>query len=495
MLKSIHKTATALFTKALVGLLILSFAALGIAEIFTSTDNPTIASMGDQRISTHDFKRRYQEQLDLIAAQYGQHLTPQQARAIGVENSVLLAMLNELASNAYAQDLKLHITDNAVVENIRRDTLFAGVDGQFSPQLLIQARNRLGISELEFITMRRANIIRDHIINSLLEATTVPPTLYNAYQIFNHEQRKARYFVVDTKHFNVPPSMPDEKVLRDTYSANKSLFMTDELRDVEILMLTLSDVKRKLKISKNQLRKRYYRDIKNYTIPETRRVLQIPFRSVRAARKASNDIINGKHFDIVAKENEANEEDIDLGKISKDKLIDPIIAEAAFTLKKGEISKAIEGRFTVALLKVTDISPSKVIQFKDVQKQIRDNMINNMAPYEMRKLLDSIDDNRLAGKSFKEIAKLLGITFHEVKSINRSGYDTNDKLVISSPDLNKIMLSAFESAINIENDFIKLSDGGYAWTKTSSIIKEMQKPFEQVQDEVKKIWHEKQERK
>ncbi len=495
MLEVMRKAATGILTKVLIGLLVLSFAVWGIADMITGVGRSTIASVGGKDVSVYEFRQRYQEQVDLISARFGQRLTPQQARAFGVENSVLSTMIGELVASKHAQELNLSITDNAIEESIRRDPAFQGLDGSFSPQRLEQIRTRLGMSEVQFMASRGADIVRDQLMRSFLENIAVPQALYDVYRAFNDEQRKARYFIIDPKTAVTVPEAPSDKVLAEKYNASKSRFMTDETRGVEILMLTRADAGKKIEVSQDQLKERYERDKGRYSVPELRKVLQIPFQSVEAARKAREEILGGKDFNEVAKANGVKEADMDLGEISKDKLIDPKIADAAFKLEQDEVSDVVEGRFTTALLKVTSITPGKVPAFEDIKDQIRDSIISSQAPEEIRKLHDLVDDNRLAGKSFKEIADLLNITFYVFKSVNRAGNDADGKPVLTSPDLRKITSSVFDSAVNVENEVIELSDGGYAWTKVSKITAARQKPFEQVKDDVKKMWLEEEEQK
>ncbi|MEO1609174.1 MAG: peptidyl-prolyl cis-trans isomerase [Pseudomonadota bacterium] len=494
MLEVIRKWVGGFIAKLLIGLLVLSFAVWGIADMITGVGSSTIASVGNKDISVHEFRQRYYEQVSLISARFGQRLTPQQARAVGIENSVLSSMIGALAIDIHAQELNLSVTDNVVEDDIRRDPLFQGSDGNFSPRLLEQVRNRLGMDEAQMIETRRDEIVREQLTGAILENVTIPETLFEIYRTFNREQRKVRYFTIDPKTALKISAQPDDAALKEIYEANKSRFMTDETRDVEILMLTRDDAEKKIDISEAELKARYERDKDNYSVPESRKVLQIPFKSVEEAQKARSEILGGQDFAAVAEANGVQKTDMDLGKVTKAQLIDPKIANAAFSLKNGEVSDVIEGRFSTVLVKVTEITPGKVPSFDEVKDQVRDSIAATRAPDEIRKLHDLVDDNRLAGKTFKEIADLLQITFQTAVSVNQSGQGRDGKPVISSPDLGKIIASAFDSAKGVENEVIELTDGGYAWTKVLKVTASEQRPFKDVKDDAKKIWLEKKER-
>jgi len=137
---------------------------------------------------------------------------------------------------------------------------------------------------------------------------------------------------------------------------------------------------------------------------------------------------------------------------------------------------------------VTEIKAGKVPTFAEVEKKLRDSITGNRAPEEIRTLHDQVDDNRLAGKSLKEIARLLGISLKEFAAITRAGKGPGGKELFKSPDRDKILASAFGSAVGVENETVELADGGYAWARVLAITKAQQKPFDAVKADVEKLW-------
>ena len=66
---------------------------------------------------------------------------------------------------------------------------------------------------------------------------------------------------------------------------------------------------------------------------------------------------SGLSFDDLAKERGLNPTDVDLGMVAKSAIIDPAIANAAFSLRSGEVSQPVQGKFGVALVKIGKIEP------------------------------------------------------------------------------------------------------------------------------------------
>ena len=173
---------------------------------------------------------------------------------------------------------------------------------------------------------------------------------------------------------------PDEAKLKATYEANKAMFMSPEFRKIALLVLSVDNIK---KTDRRQRRREHRRPTtkrkKDYNTPERRRVQQIAFKDKAAAEAAKKAIAGGKSFADVAKEAGAKDSDIDLGLISKDRFIDPKIADAAFGLAKDTVSDPVEGRFTTVLLRVSDIQPAVNRTFADVKDQVKDKVATKKA--------------------------------------------------------------------------------------------------------------------
>lgn len=494
MLDALRKSATGILAKVLIALLVLSFAVWGVADVITGVGRSVVASIGGTEIGTEEFRREYQQQLDGMSRQFGRRLTPTQARAFGIETRVLSSMIGARAVDNHAKDLDLSITDAAVDETVRKDPLFQGSSGQFDPDRLASVLINAGLTEQFFLQSRRADTVREQLTGSILENVAVPNVLFDIYQAYRGEERIVRYFTIDPKTAVTLPA-PSADDLKKTYEGNKAQFMTAETRQIEVLMITAADAKKKIEISEEQLKEVYERDKQSFSIPERRRVLQLAFKDQPTAQKALAEITGGKSFVEVAKANGAKETDIDLGVISKDQMIDPKIAEAAFKLTKDKVSDVVEGRFSTVLLQATEIQPGKVPTFEEIKSQIRDRLADQQAAGEIRKLQDQVEDNRLAGKSLKEIGTLLGITYKDVAAVERTGNGPDGKPALDTPDRTKIVATAFDSSVGVENEIIELADGGYAWVRVLKIKKAAQKPFDAVKADVEKLWRSNETRK
>ncbi len=87
------------------------------------------------------------------------------------------------------------------------------------------------------------------------------------------------------------------------------------------------------------------------------------------------------------------------------------------------------------------------------------------------------------------------MAYREVPEIDRSGNGPDGKPLSDLPQAAKLGQAAFAGAQGLEAEATELDAGGYAWVDVASVTPEKQKPFEDVQAEVKTAFLESERRK
>ncbi len=486
MLDALRRGSTGTVAKILFAVLVMSFAIWGIGPVFRNFGRGSLAKVGAQDIRVEDFQRSLQNELHLISRQSGHRLTMEQARAAGLDNRILAQLLAWAAVEQHAANLDLALSDAALIESVKKDAAFKGPDGKFSKLSFDNVLNQMGLSERGFIKLRRRDELREQLTTALINGIAVPEPMVDLVNSWHEEKRVAQYFTIDADKA-VTVAEPDEAKLKATYDANKSQFTSPEYRKLAVLALSTDSIKGKMDVSDAEIAAEY-EDTKNtYNTPERRRVQQIAFKDKQAAEAAKAALKGGKTFGEVAKEAGAKDTDIDLGLVTKDRMIDPKIADAAFGLEKNGVSDVVEGRFATVLLRVTDIEPAVNRTLADVKGKVRDKLATQKAQAQMQSLLDQVEDNRSAGKPLKEIADEMKIQYLEIPATDRFNKTPDDKIAVMLPDALSIIKAAFDSQVGLENEAVELRDGGYAWVDVLGVTEKKQKPFDEVKDEVKKL--------
>src|SRR5690606_10295985 len=121
MLNTMRKYATGWVAQILLGLLVLSFAVWGIADVFTGVGNHSVARVGNTDISSVSFDRAYRRELQAMSQRVGQQITPDQARMLGIPNQVLGRLVTEAALDDQADSLSIGVSRDMLIREIAED--------------------------------------------------------------------------------------------------------------------------------------------------------------------------------------------------------------------------------------------------------------------------------------------------------------------------------------------------------------------------------------
>lgn len=483
MLEAMRRGAQTPVAKLLFGLLCVSFAIWGVADVFNGWGRGYVAKVGHTEISAEEFRRSYQDELDRISRQTKQRLSAEQGHTFGLDRQVLAQMIAGAAVEAHADQLGLALSDKALAEGIQTDPNFQ-TNGKFDRQGFEGLLRQIGLTEQGFLELRRKDELRGAIIGALLKSQTVPKPLFELMHAYNQEKRVIEWIKIDPEAVTV--AEPDEATLKKRYEDDKAKYMTPEYRKVQVLMLTADDLKKDTVISDDEIAKAYEDDKDSYNTPEQRRVQQIAFKDRAAAELALKALRDGtKTFADVAKEAGAKDTDVDLGLITKKALIDPKVADVAFSLEKDKYSDVIDGRFATVIVRVTQIEPGTTRSLADVKDQVRDKLATDKAHSDLQNKRDEVEDARLAGKTLKEVADQLKLGFKEIPATDATGLAPDGKPVMETPDIRKIVARAFAPDSN-DDSAVDLSNDGYAWVNVLSTEAPKQKSYDDVKDDVKK---------
>ena len=486
MLDALRRGSTGMVAKALFAILVISFAIWGIGPVFRNFGRGALAKVGPHEIRAEDFQRSLQNELRAISRQTGRHITPEQARAAGIDQRVLAQLMAWAAVETHADQLDLALSDKALINGLKDDPAFKDPNGNFSRIAFENVLQNMGLSERGFLALRRRDELREQVTGALINGVAIPNSLVDLVNSWRNEKRVAQFFVIDAdKAVKVPE--PDDAKLRETYEANKGEFTSPEFRKLGVLVLSVDDLKTKMDVTDAEIATKYEESKDAYNTPERRRLQQLAFKDKAAADAAKAALAGGKSFGDLAKELGAKDSDIDLGLVSKDRLIDPKIGDVAFSLPKDGISDPIEGRFATVLVRVSAIEPAVIRTLADVKDQVRDAIAKGKAQGQVQSLIDQVEDGRSAGKPLKDAAEQLKLQYLEVPSTDRSNKTPEGAPAVGLPDAQAIVKAGFDSQVGLQNEAVELHDGGFAWVDVLGVTEKKQKPFDEVKEQVKAL--------
>ena len=468
------------------GVLIISFGVWGIADIFRGFGQSTLAKIGHTEISTEQFRQLYTEKLQQIGRQFGRPLTTDQARAFGLDRQVLQQTIAEAALDEEARRLGLGQSDAETMRVIFADPNFKGVGGAFDPARFQATIRQFGFTEQRYVADQRKVSLRRQIAGTISAGLEPPKVLIEALSRFQNEQRSIEYVKLDAPQAGtIDPPSPE--TLAGYFDDHKTQFRAPEYRKISFVAITPEDIGKWSEVSDEDARKLFEQRRGKLGTPEQRQVSQIVFPNAEEAMAARNRIASGMSFDDLAKERGLNPSDVDLGLIAKSAIIDPAIADAAFSLPSGEVSQPVQGRFGIALVKIGKIEPGSEPSYESVASNLKKEIATERARKSVAELRDKMEDERGGGAGVIEAAQKLGLTAVTIDAVDRSGRLPNGQLVADIPRGLDVVSQAFNSDVGVDNDPIQFN-GGYVWYDVLGITPSRERNLEEVKDQVEARW-------
>jgi peptidyl-prolyl cis-trans isomerase D len=491
MLRGIRNASSGWLGKAVmavvVGFLVISFGIWGIGDIFRGYTRGALVTVGNEKMSTDQFRQLFNTRLQTLSRQVRRPITQEQARIFGIDRQVLAEWVQNAALDQYARSMRLGIPSADVVQHITEDPMFRIPGGQFDAARFQAILQDNGLSEQGYIQEQRRDTIRRQLTATLAAGLGAPTAEVEALNRFQNEQRDADFIVLTPAQAgDIPPPAPD--VLAKYFEERKALFRAPEYRKATILALTPDTIAPSIEIAEADVKAAYDRNPNMFGTPEKRDVQQILFFNKDEAHKAAERLKAGTSFDDLVKDPQIKDKFKDLGLITKFQIPDEKVANAAFSLKAGEASGAVDGLYNSTIVRVTKIEPGNMKQFSDVQAEIKKNLALERARGEINKLRDKVDDQIGSGTPLDQIAKSLKLPLQTVDAVDRSGRDKDGKPV-TLPKGADLLGAIFSADANVENEALQTQDGGVIWYNVDAVTPSRDRTLDEVKDQVTARWH------
>jgi peptidyl-prolyl cis-trans isomerase D len=488
MLDVFRRNSQGWLAKILMLFLGLSFMVWGIADVFRNIGGSnSAAEVGSVKFSQEDFRRAYSERMQQIGRQIGRGITPEQARAFGIDRQVLTELLSEAALDQKVKSLGLNISDEALARVIEKSPQFAGPGG-FSHEYFLTVLRSNGMTEAQYVANQRRDILRRELGQALLGYANAPKVMADALRRYQSEERTIEFVTLKPGDVGALPT-PTPEQLKAYYEENKALFRAPEYRKLQLIVMTPETVAAGIDMPEAELRNIYESQKDRYGTPEKREVEQIVFDKPEDAAAAAAKLASGTSFEALAEERKLTAKDISLGTVSKREILDLAVADAAFALPVNQVSAPVNGRFGTVLLLVKKIEPSSQQPFVAVMETIKKQALIERARREILDLHDKVEDERAGGASVPEAAAKLKLKFDTIDAVDRSGRKPDGSKIdglAGSPD---VLEPAFKAPTGTDNDTIELrNQAGYVWYDVVSATPSRERTYDEVKDQVETRW-------
>ena len=490
MLDAMRRGVANLLAKLLLGLLIIAFAVWGIGDYLVRgpQQGTALATVGNTKISPDEYKQAYAIETQLATEKLGQAPSGDQAQLLPL--LTLRRLIDSAAIELYAKELGITISDDLTGRVIKGSHPEIFTNGKVDMNKYIDLVRQSGARSLgEYESHQKRALTRQQLTETVGSGVVPPHYLIEALYRFRNETRVIEYIAPDFSKL-VTVAEPTEDKLKAFFERSPEKYKAVEERKANLLLLSRELAMQRVKVADEEIKAAYEAAKSSYVVPEKRRVLQLTFPDKAAAEKAYADLSKAKtadEFKDKAQKLGFSAADMQLGSglLAKADMIDPKIAEAAFKLKKDELSGPVEGQYSTVLLRIPEIEAGKTRTFDEVKGEIRDRLAGDRLGPVLQELHDKIEAGRAKGTPLKEIAQELKLPILELTGLTATGKTADGKAPIAHADAARLAQAVFAASPGVETEIIELTDGGAAWFELLDVTPERPKTFEEVKPAVK----------
>ncbi|RUX09042.1 peptidylprolyl isomerase, partial [Mesorhizobium sp. M2A.F.Ca.ET.037.01.1.1] len=310
-----------------------------------------------------------------------------------------------------------------------------------------------------------------------------------AVSLYRGEDRTIDYLVLP-KTLVQPIEAPSASALNAYFDANKKNYAAPEYRKFSYVRLEPQDIADPSAVTDQQVSDDYKKNVARYTTPEMRTIEQLVFKTPDAAKAALDSLKAGATFDKLVTAEGKTQADTLLGTLSRDKIADKAVADAAFSLNANEVSQVVQGAFGPVLLRVTEIKPQVVKPLSEVSDQIRKDLALGEASRILLDVHDSYEDTRASGASLAQAADKLKLKVVTIDAIDRTGQRPDGTVVNDLPQSADLIKAVFAAEPNTENEGLTTADNGFVFYEVQSVTPARDRTLDEVRKKVVADWTE-----
>jgi peptidyl-prolyl cis-trans isomerase D len=396
----------------------------------------TIASVQGREITTGEFRRTYQAQLQAYRSAYGGNMSDQLLKQLGVEQQILQQMVDERAALAEADRLGVSASDEEVRQRIFSTPAFqengAFIGEQRYQQLLRMQRPPLVPSEFEESVRRQ--IIVDKLRASLTDWLSVPDR--ELEQEYRRRNDKVKLAVVSftADSFRGQVAANDAEVA-SYFDGHKNDFKIPEKRKIRYLLIDIDAVRAKVTIPPADVERAYNNGIDQYTTPEQVRASHILLKTEgkddAAVKAKAEELLKqaraGADFADLAKKNSEDDASAknggDLDYFGRGRMV-PEFDAAVFAMAPGQISDLVKTQYGYHIIKLVDKKTATTRTLAEVRQQITDQLAYERAQAQAADLSTALEKQISKPADLDKAAKAQGLTVQE------SGFFARDEPIL-----------------------------------------------------------------
>ncbi len=484
MLNALRQSAGSWVVKIFLGILVLSFAAWGIGDIFRFAPDAAVVTVGNTKVSGYEFLNEFNRQVRRMQQSLGPSFDTQQARQLGMVDQVIQQSVTRALYDQEVAELELTMSDSDIAAWIKQSSAFKDSFGRFDRLRFEQVLAQNGFNEQTYIAASRRDLSRDQLFTSITGGAKAPDPVVKAF--FQFQQETRQFEVLSLPYDKITDvTTPTESDLIAYHEGNKNEFMAPEFRALSYLTLRPEHLLEETLATDAEVRDAYEARLNEFTTRPSRELEQIVVGEEDLARKIHGRLLDGGDFHAVAKElADLDSDSLTLGRMFKGDLPEGT-ADGVFALAEGQIGEPVESGLGWHIFRVLKVMEGGTKPFEELREQLVRDVKLEKAAEGIFELANKVEDELAGGSTIKEIAETLNLNHGVIAAVDSQGQGRNGQPVTGLPEAPEFLREAFIVQPGDEGELKESGDGSYFLVQVDKIIESALRPISEVRDEVR----------
>ncbi|HEY6368808.1 MAG TPA: SurA N-terminal domain-containing protein [Candidatus Binatia bacterium] len=456
MLDVLRKRKRSWIITLLLGLIIVVFIAFYGGNQMGDPALQDVAAVNGEVITQREFVLHYQRALEKYRELLKGSLTPELEKSLNLRASLLEELIEKRLVLQEARHLGLAVTDDDLMTAIAQIPDFQ-VNGRFNKERYLQLLRANRLSPAQFEEEQREQLTIQRLYSILLDGVHVTEDEVRDRYRFEQEKINLNFIRLPISDF-LAEAKSTEAEIKNFYDRSKDSLKEPLKVQVEYLSYPFDRFSPSAPIADKEIEEYYQanREAKFHKAKEVK-ARYILVRSAADAKQKSdaqtraNRIVTearaGKDFAQLAKQESADSTAAkggDLGWLTQEQLPSPF-DKAVFSLRKGEVSDAIETPAGFHIVKADDIREAKTQSLQDATAEITRTLKSEKGKREAAKVADQDREKALSDDDFAKLARDSNVSVKVTRPFT-SGETLPE--IGQAPDFYKTALSLSPKAIS-----------------------------------------------
>jgi len=430
-------------TKIMMGILFLliipSFVLFGIEGYSSFKDQgATVAKVNGNKISQGDWDAAHKREVDRIRTSMP-NIDVKIFDTPEAKYSTLERLVRDQVVAAAAQKLHLVASDTRLARELQSIPAIAALrtpDGKLDMERYKQLAASQGMTPEMFELQMRADISNRQVIQgvqgSAFATLAQTQTAMNAFM----QRREVQILNFPASDFASKVNVSEADV-QAYYDKNTAKFQSNETADIEYVVLDINSLRQSIVLNEQDLKSYYEQNLQRLSGKEERRASHIlitaakdaPEADKKAARSKAEELLKAvkakpASFAEVARKNSQDPGSAvkggDLDFFGRGAMV-KAFEDAAFSMKKSDISELVESEFGFHIIQLTDIKAPKAQSFESLRPALEADLKNQQAQRKYAELAETFSNTVYEqSDSLKPVADKLKLTIQKASKVLRN---------------------------------------------------------------------------